>query len=77
MDVIEAALANADLFVSIGTSGAVYPAGGFVRNARALGAATLEINLERSAGSDWFDEGRFGPAGTLVPAWVDELLAAG
>ena len=70
MDPIEAALAEADLFVSIGTSGAVYPAAGFVRSARALGAATLEINLEPSAGSDWFDESRFGPAGTLVPAWV-------
>ena len=74
MDRVEAALGRADLFVSIGTSGAVYPAAGFVRNARALGAATLEINLERSAGSDWFDESRFGPAGTLVPRWVEELL---
>ncbi len=75
MDAIETALGSADLFVSIGTSGAVYPAAGFVRAASALGAATLEINLEPSAGSDWFDESRFGPAGTLVPAWVDEVLA--
>lgn len=76
MDAIEAALARADLFVSIGTSGAVYPAAGFVRSARRLGAATLEINLEPSAGSDWFDESRSGPAGTLVPAWVEEVLSA-
>ncbi|MGK6323326.1 NAD-dependent deacylase [Sphingomonas sp. DT-51] len=74
MDRIEAALARADLFVSIGTSGAVYPAAGFVRIAAAAGAATLELNLERSAGSDWFDESRLGPAGALVPAWVDEVL---
>ena len=74
MDAIEAALERADLFVSIGTSGAVYPAAGFVRSARAMGAATREINLEPSAGSDWFAESRFGAAGTLVPAWVDELL---
>lgn len=74
MDRIEAALSRADLFVSIGTSGAVYPAAGFVRIAAAAGAATLELNLERSAGSDWFDESRLGPAGALVPAWVDELL---
>ncbi|MGN7997508.1 NAD-dependent deacylase [Sphingomonas sp. 22176] len=75
MERIEAALADADLFVSIGTSGAVYPAAGFVQTARHYGAATLEINLEPSGGSHWFEESRMGPAGTLVPAWVDELLA--
>jgi NAD-dependent deacetylase len=74
MERIDAALADADLFVSIGTSGAVYPAAGFVQHARAIGASTLELNLEPSAGSDWFDETRTGTAGILVPAWVDELL---
>jgi len=76
MDEIEAALSGAGLFVSIGTSGAVYPAAGFVRMARAYGARTLELNLEPSAGSDWFDEVRHGPASEIVPAWVDTLLAA-
>ncbi|MBB3348503.1 MULTISPECIES: NAD-dependent deacylase [unclassified Sphingomonas] len=75
MERIEAALARADLFVSIGTSGAVYPAAGFVRGAAAGDAATLELNLEHSAGSAWFDETRLGPAGVLVPVWVDALLA--
>ena len=75
MDRINAALREADLFVSIGTSGAVYPAAGLVRNARALGARTLELNLEASQGSRWFDETRLGPASEVVPAWVDELLA--
>jgi NAD-dependent deacetylase len=75
MDRIERALAGCDLFVSIGTSGAVYPAAGFVQLASAYGAETLELNLDRSAGSDLFDETRLGPAGTLVPAWVDEVLA--
>ena len=74
MDEIDAALRTADLFVSIGTSGAVYPAAGYVRTARDLGAATLELNLERSQGSRWFDEARLGPASEIVPAWVDELL---
>lgn len=74
MDRIYAALRNADLFVSIGTSGAVYPAAGFVRDARELGARTLELNLERSDGSHWFHESRQGPAGVLVPAWVNSLL---
>lgn len=75
MELIEDALSRADLFVSIGTSGAVYPAAGFVQLARQYGAATLELNLEPSAGSAWFDETRLGPAGTLVPAWVGEVLS--
>lgn len=75
MEEIFAALQEADLFVSIGTSGAVYPAAGFVRNARDLGAATLELNLEPSQGTFWFDEARHGPASEVVPAWVDEMLS--
>jgi NAD-dependent deacetylase len=75
MDEIYAALREADLFVSIGTSGAVYPAAGLVRNARELGAATLELNLEPSQGSLWFDETRHGPATQIVPAWVQEMLS--
>ena len=75
MERIEATLAQADLFVSIGTSGAVYPAAGFVQTARYHGADTLELNLERSAGSGWFAESRLGPASELVPAWVAEVLA--
>lgn len=77
MERIYAALREADLFVSIGTSGAVYPAAGFVQDASELGARTLELNLERSQGSHWFDESRQGPATQLVPQWVDELLAGG
>lgn len=74
MDGVEAAIARCDLFVSIGTSGAVYPAAGFVRLARAYGAATLELNLEPSEGSRWFDDSRLGPASVLVPQWVGEVL---
>jgi NAD-dependent deacetylase len=76
MDRIEAALGEADLFVSIGTSGAVYPAAGFVQYAAACGARTLELNLEPSVGSAMFDEARHGRAGELVPAWVSEIVAA-
>ena len=74
MDRIEAALARADLFVSIGTSGAVYPAAGFVQTARHCGAWALELNLEPSAGSYMFSESRIGPASALVPSWVEEIL---
>lgn len=75
MDEIFGALREADLFVSIGTSGAVYPAAGFAQNARDLGARTLELNLEPSQGTHWFHEARHGPATEVVPAWVDEMLA--
>jgi NAD-dependent deacetylase len=74
MDRIEEALRSADLFVSIGTSGAVYPAAGFVQTARYCGARTLEMNLDPSLGSTFFDESRIGPAGKLVPEWVDQIL---
>ncbi len=75
MERIYAALTRADLFVSLGTSGAVYPAAGFVQEAKLAGAETLELNLEPSEGSHLFDESRQGPAGTLVPRWVDEVLS--
>ncbi len=75
MDRIEAALASCDLFVSIGTSGAVYPAAGFVRTARHYGAHTIELNLDPSDGSIFFHESRMGPASVLVPEWVDSVLS--
>ena len=74
MERIERALRGCDLFVSVGTSGAVYPAAGFVQTARYCGARTLEINLEPSQGSQFFDESRIGKAGVLIPQWVDEIL---
>ncbi len=76
MDRIYAAVSGCDLFVSIGTSGAVYPAAGLVRKARSRGAATLELNLEPSQGSAWFAESRHGPATVVVPEWVEEILAS-
>ena len=74
MDRIDAALASCDLFVSIGTSGAVYPAAGFVQTAKYCGARTLEINLEPSQGSIFFNECRIGCASELVPVWIEEML---
>jgi len=75
MERIDRALMDADLFVSIGTSGAVYPAAGYVQTARYCGARTLEINLEPSLSSIHFHESRTGRAGELVPAFASELLA--
>lgn len=74
MDEIEDALSACDLFVSIGTSGNVYPAAGFVELAREVGARTLELNLDPSATSGRFDESRLGPATVLVPEWVRSLI---
>lgn len=77
MDRIQAALSTCDLFISIGTSGNVYPAAGFVKLVRRLGAAhTVEINLEPSRGASQFEESHYGTASTTVPAYVAALLAA-
>lgn len=72
VDRIEAALDGCGLFVSIGTSGNVYPAAGFVDDAAQ--AHKVELNLEASAGSALFDEAHHGPATQVVPAFVDRLL---
>jgi NAD-dependent deacetylase len=75
MDDIERALRHADLFVAIGTSGAVYPAAGFVLEARAMGIETCEINLESADNAALFDDCRYGPASETVPAWVEDILS--
>jgi len=74
MNEIESALEHADLFISIGTSGNVYPAAGFVELARHSGAHTVELNLERSLGASSFDEGIYGPATEIVDRYVRDLL---
>lgn len=76
MDEIQVALASCGVFVSIGTSGTVYPAAGFVRQARAAGAYTVELNLEPSEGGELFCEAHYGPATQVVPAFVERLLAS-
>ncbi len=75
MPEIEDRVLTADLFVSVGTSGAVYPAAGLVQVAAACGARTMELNLVPSEGTAFFHEARHGRATELVPAWVDEVLA--
>jgi NAD-dependent deacetylase len=74
MERIYEELAGADLFLSIGTSGNVYPAAGFVAEARANGAHTAELNLEPSEGASLFHEAHRGAATTVVPMYVDRLL---
>lgn len=77
MERIFTALSACDLFIAVGTSGAVYPAAGFVQEAGLNGARTVELNLEPSEGSMLFDEHHRGPASEIVPAYVDRLLAEG
>ncbi len=76
MDDIYDHLAQAGLFAAIGTSGQVYPAAAFIHEALAVGARTVELNLERSAGASHFHETRLGRATKIVPEWVDSLLAS-
>ena len=75
MDEIETALSQCDLFLSIGTSGHVYPAAGFYQAAKHFGGHTVELNLEVSQAGSQFDEQRYGPATQLLPSYVEELLA--
>lgn len=76
MPEIEEALSRADLFVAIGTSGAVYPAAEFVEIARMMGILTLEFNLDQSANAHLFDESVYGPAVESVPRFVARLLGS-
>ncbi|WP_248151469.1 NAD-dependent deacylase [Microbacterium aoyamense] len=76
LDRIEEAVIACDVFASIGTSGEVYPAAGYVALAAAFGARTVELNLVPSDSAVPFDDVRAGPASALVPDWVDEVLCA-
>ena len=77
MDKIHQRLDECSLFISIGTSGNVYPAAGFVEEAISIGVRTIELNLEPSEGATLFAETRYGPATKLVPVFVDEILEEG
>src|SRR3546814_4689787 len=72
MERIQDALSRCGLFLSIGTSGNVYPAAGFVQEARYAGARTVELNLEPSEGATLFAEAEYGPATSTVPARSEE-----
>jgi NAD-dependent deacetylase len=75
MEQIVAALQTCDMFAAIGTSGQVYPAAGFVEEARMAGAETVELNLRDSDMSHAFQKHIVGPASKTVPLWVNRLLA--
>ncbi|OSQ51424.1 NAD-dependent deacylase [Marivita geojedonensis] len=75
MERIIDAVQSCDLFAAIGTSGQVYPAAGFVEEARVCGADTVELNLRDSDTSHAFTDHIIGPASKTVPAWVDRLLS--
>lgn len=77
MEHIDELLRDCDLFMSIGTSGVVYPAANFARMTHALGAYNIEFNLEKSATAGSFDRGIYGKAGTTLPEFVDSLLKTG
>ena len=73
MDAIEDALLQCDLFISIGTSGNVYPAAGFYQLAHRVGAETVELNLEPSANGSRFDRAEYGPASDVVPRFLKSI----
>jgi NAD-dependent protein deacetylase/lipoamidase len=73
MDQIEQALCECDLFVSIGTSGNVYPAAGFFQLAKQYGAQTVELNLEPSNNGSHFDQQLYGPATEVVEEFFSSI----
>lgn len=75
MDVVERQLKQCDLFISIGTSGVVFPAAGFVQTAKYYGADTMEFTLEATANNYLFDKHIYGKAGETFPKFVEELLS--
>ena len=75
MDKVERLLASCDLFISVGTSGVVFPAAAFVQTAKLYGAETYEFNLEKTSNNFYFDHHIFGKAGDTLPPFVDALLA--
>lgn len=75
MDEIYNELLQTDYFISIGTSGNVYPAAGFVQIANQAGAKTVELNLEPSLGESLFQSKIYGPASKVVPEFVETLMA--
>ncbi|MTI13947.1 Sir2 family NAD+-dependent deacetylase [Sansalvadorimonas verongulae] len=70
MERIYNALTQCDLFVSIGTSGNVYPAAGFAQEAKNTGATTVELNLDPSVQASTFDYCLHGLATEIVPAFL-------
>ncbi|MBR2033328.1 MAG: NAD-dependent deacylase [Alphaproteobacteria bacterium] len=74
MDKVDKLLSNCDLFLSVGTSGVVFPAASFVQIAKYNGAKTFEFNLEATSNNFYFDKHIMGPACTTLPAFVDELI---
>ncbi|MGQ0527902.1 MAG: NAD-dependent deacylase [Alphaproteobacteria bacterium] len=75
MESIFEALSDCALFLSIGTSGNVYPAAGFVNHVLGQGGLAVELNLEPSLNSTLFHASIGGPAGPSVWDFVKALLA--
>ncbi len=74
LDEVYTAVSGCSHFISVGTSGSVYPAAGLVDEARHAGARTIELNLEPSENTWAFDETRYGKASDILPDWVDAFL---
>lgn len=74
MHEVEHFLSDCDLFISVGTSGVVYPAAGFVQTAKYHGADTIEFNLENTSNNYMFDRHIFGKCGETLPEFTEELI---
>jgi NAD-dependent deacetylase len=68
MNEIDEELSRCDVFISVGTSGVVYPAAQFVRQAkRRAGVRAVYIGPEKPENGGAFDECRIGVATAVLP----------
>jgi NAD-dependent deacetylase len=67
MEAIAEALERCTVLVTIGSSGSVYPAAGFVATARGRRVKTVYVGPEAPANAHAFDECRLGTATEVVP----------
>jgi NAD-dependent deacetylase len=74
MNQATAVVGNCDLFISIGTSGVVYPAAGFPQIAKERGARCIEINPEPNEASHLYPETIREPASTGLLRLFDETF---
>jgi NAD-dependent deacetylase len=76
MDEIQKHLSECDLFISVGTSGQVYPAAGFLQVAKMGGARTVCLNIDPLPQSRWVDEFIQGKAGEKLPEFMAKLSSS-
>jgi NAD-dependent deacetylase len=75
IDTVYLALANCEMFVSIGNADSGEPGRSFLAAAKRVGAQTIEFAREPTPVSAEFEECVYGPLVETVPDWVTRMIA--